>query len=1530
MPENEASTIHMVFANNSPLENVTIEENDGMYVQGGGTATGTIISSGGTMVVSEGGKASNTTVGGSLTVMNGGSAAIVTVKDGGQLFVSGRVSSATVSRGGSATVYEDGTAREFIIDGGELNLSSGAYVFPVTGGSKTIVKDGGQLFVFKGARIEGVEIISGGYASINGSMTSAIFGAGTGPDAGHCFGSATVRDGAVVEKATVYDGSVLTVESGGEVKDTTFSIGGKITGNMYKCSTLTFKTGIVDFNISVSEPEDGYFINDLSSFFAPKTETFQCFYTVTADIDQSNGTYKLIQDATGFLDTQEVKIVNSENELDLFGGITIKEGTKTIKGRQYTLNMSSDNELTLTIAGGPDRHADNGWNDWAVSRDNKSLNEDLNTPSLLYSESNQEWEENWFQFDHEDEVSYGGGEDDEVGMTNFVGMNNDKIDPIDYMKVALAEPVLLSFSVSATDAARFTLYQLVGSEGNYNLNELLTVDLPEDPLSDSFYVATDPILLNGDAESAVYYISVASTNPDGQAYYSVKANEETSIAFHYGADDDWTDMATQGAQSATVGSLGVLNATMKGRMIGEGWVGYCDRIDYCLFSLYADATVCFGFDATDDATFTVYELETNDGTFSLKQLLSTSIMSEEGIETKGLELELQAGVQYAYSVESPKANDMELGHAYYKLTLSENSSFAVHNADNGRNDELNDRTLALTVIGRDGNSHFTYLYDNITPLDEILLDELDSVTYQDETDNEFHNFVGTENDIVDEKDYAKIRFEDDAYVSFSVTATAAVTFSLYRVVDGITQLLQTSKAKLNSKTKRYTVTTNQIYLPISAGEDTTIPDNVSYYISVAPTNANSDDQAYYRVTLDEKSKIFQGRNGHYDDGTELEEKGPLGDIGAMKKETIDQTVRAELRAQGEVTLVEDWVGHNDHVDYKLLKFNVGAIANFTVTTTAGGKFYVYQFIEEDDGTYTLKRLRKISLKAGTKEIGEIQFDGGSQYAICMESTVLYADNSYTVSLKEGNLKLYADADDNTNNWLLKDNSTVLNGKIRTFTITNKTTSINVDEAGSVTESPEDEYENYVGPGDTADVVELKMERNTALTLTVDALSKMRFKIIEVTQTAANKYKTKTLLSKTINPQQTNAPVLLNPNPILLLSDAMRGENVHYYAVAEYLAKDGSTGYYNVDIKGSKFAPSGGTDKTDDKPATADFIPSETLTLAPITLTTLDDWIGFGDTSDCRRFNLEHDAVVSFDLSSQAATFFYLYSVKDGNATKIQTTTLLKQNGSYKNTSARIHLKAGSYAFEMKLSSKVAKNFESYFYTVELNTKKSAIFDQIDKINNNDDWKNSSKGVSSESLDKTTVGTLTSARANPYNPIIEDDWVCLGDVKDCKWFTVADDTVNAAFTCKGTGNGTVKFGIYSIVRKTSKTYTTKKIFEKKETADADGKFSISTGALSFMGGNNYVIIVQSTTAKNCGYAKYSVTLNTYNVANKSALEWDDVSEQSTGSLAMPETSDSLAMTDSLSLGNYGADALADVSGIESLNGQSDLLKLGSIA
>ena len=122
MPENETITFYQVLPG-SPQENVTLEKNAVMYVTEGGSVTGTIIS-GGSMIVSSGGTASTTNLGGadgtvgSLTVSKGGSAIIATVKDGGELKIYGTVSSATVSSGGTATVYEDGRAWNFIISGG--------------------------------------------------------------------------------------------------------------------------------------------------------------------------------------------------------------------------------------------------------------------------------------------------------------------------------------------------------------------------------------------------------------------------------------------------------------------------------------------------------------------------------------------------------------------------------------------------------------------------------------------------------------------------------------------------------------------------------------------------------------------------------------------------------------------------------------------------------------------------------------------------------------------------------------------------------------------------------------------------------------------------------------------------------------------------------------------------------------------------------------------------------------------------------------------------------------------------------------------------------------------------------------------------------------------------------------------------------------------------------------------------------------------------------------------------------------------
>ena len=321
--------------------------NDGDFMGVYGSAVDTIVS-GGSLVIYEGGQATGAAISsgtdwtalGSCVVSAGGSAENVTVGAGGELHIYDRVTSAVVSQFGTAKVYEGGQARNFTIDGGEMQLFDGAYVFPATGGSKLLVQNQGMLLLFEGARIEGVEAKDNGYVSLDkADMSSAFFS----------YGSATVRDGATLSSSTVNDGSVITVTSGGVVDNVTFNVGGKITGNMYDCRDLRFYAGIVDFNIVADYTDGGFYINELTTFLSPKTETYYCFYTVTAYLDQDYGTYKLIQDATGFLDNQEVFIRNYYGDAVL-GIITIEEGTKMIEDRLYTLNMSDSHELTLTIS----------------------------------------------------------------------------------------------------------------------------------------------------------------------------------------------------------------------------------------------------------------------------------------------------------------------------------------------------------------------------------------------------------------------------------------------------------------------------------------------------------------------------------------------------------------------------------------------------------------------------------------------------------------------------------------------------------------------------------------------------------------------------------------------------------------------------------------------------------------------------------------------------------------------------------------------------------------------------------------------------------------------------------------------------------------------------------------------------------------------------------------------------------------------------------------------------------------------------
>ena len=211
----------------------------------------------------------------------------------------------------------------------------------------------------------------------------------------------------------------------------------------------------------------------------------------------------------------------------------------------------------------------------------------------------------------------------------------------------------LSFSIDATDAAKFTIYQLVENKtGSYSLKVLQTTTLSYDHDFEDYEAVTKGLLLS----AGTYYISVQSTNAaqGGSAYYNVYINDEDTEFFSYGDNsDDWTDMKTAGADGE-VFDIGTLDEYSYSVL--NDWVGCGDSIDYAGFTL--------------ESKFTIYQLvENKDNSYSLKVLQTTTLSYDRDFEdyeavTKGLQL--SAGTYY---ISLQSTNAVQGGSAYYNITV---------------------------------------------------------------------------------------------------------------------------------------------------------------------------------------------------------------------------------------------------------------------------------------------------------------------------------------------------------------------------------------------------------------------------------------------------------------------------------------------------------------------------------------------------------------------------------------------------------------------------------------------------------------------------------------------------------------------------------------------------------------------------------------------------------------------------------------------------------------------------------------------
>ena len=235
-------------------------------------------------------------------------------------------------------------------------------------------------------------------------------------------------------------------------------------------------------------------------------------------------------------------------------------------------------------------------------------------------------------------------------LTNFVGFGDDA----DYATLMLPYDSSLVFNVTATDASKFTIWQLVESVDkkgivSYKMKELQTTALKKDKITGLYTAETKELRLNLDLTGS-YYVSVQSTNAKkgGAAYYSVVASDKS--VFYTDADNGWNDYvydknreeplnkvlydSTGTLIYKKMGDIQLDTAGTVSEQVGgttfTNFVGYGDDADYLKITLEKASTLSFNVTATNASKFVIYQLvegldKKGNVTYTMKEIQPRSL-----------------------------------------------------------------------------------------------------------------------------------------------------------------------------------------------------------------------------------------------------------------------------------------------------------------------------------------------------------------------------------------------------------------------------------------------------------------------------------------------------------------------------------------------------------------------------------------------------------------------------------------------------------------------------------------------------------------------------------------------------------------------------------------------------------------------------------------------------------------------------------------------------------------------------------------
>ena len=1094
--------------------------------------------------------------------------------------------------------------------------------------------------------------------------------------------------------------------------------------------------------------------------------------------------------------------------------------------------------------------ADDGWNDWLCSR-KKGLNPDepeFVVNALKSGSSTVLLDDNPISI---------------AAWDNYVGYGDDT----DFAKITLSSAAKLSFTINSTDAVKFIIYSLEEREDGkggvtYTQNAVQTTILKKAKNATEYSGTTEALLI----DAGEYYVSVQSTNASkgGSAYYNV-AMKDDSVFYTAGNNtDDWTDLKTKG-EFGQVGSVGVIGSTSSA--ILEDWVGFGDAVDYKRFTLNSAARISFSASASDETVFSVWRLvETEKAgatVFSLQSLSTVTLAKPKtGTEYAGTTeaILLEAG-DYYFSMES--VNAATGGNADYRVNLNAGASTFFTAGDNS------DDWTELRTDGPDGDVGDVGVIGSTTSL--VLKD-----------------WVG----YGDEIDYKLFTIESAAKLSFTVTASDAAVFTLYRLneyeergetVYSLTELQAVSLTK--PKTGEASANTKSHLL--EAGD---------YYFSMKGVNAATGGSASYTVSVNASGSEFFVDGDNLDDWTNLKTEGADGAVGDAG--TIDP----------ETTLVfESWVGFGDAVDYAGFSIESAAKLSFTVTATDSVKFTIYQLVESwrnEEPVYSLQSLQTttVTVASGAAEqtaaTSALLLDEGTYY-FCVESVNAASGRGgyYTINVNVPSSVFFIDGD-NSDDWT---------------DLETEGEDGEVGEIGTVDQDSTLLMDNWVGYGDAVDYAGFTVDNAAKIRFTLTVTDSLTFSIYRLVE---NEIREETVFSLEALQTTTIAKPAGVAEYTLTTAFLLLDAGDYYIGVESTNAATGGNAYYTVTFDGENSVFYTDGDNSDDWTDLAESGASGEVSyigsLDKSSSVLADDWVGFGDAVDYAGFSIHADAGLSFTVTATDAAEFTVYRLVETTADGVtsysletlQTTVLVKAAGAanYSAATQLLQLTAGDYYFAMRSSN--ADEGGSAYYTVTLNTAACTNLPEPEIIEYpvnpsvDDGWNNwlydaKTAALNPEADDflRTDVTSSTTGILLDDNPIDREGWSNFVGYRDETDYAKIRLAADARLSFSLSATDAAEFTICSLAEENGE-YSLK-AFQTTALVlnELDGTWSATSAALLLTAGDYYVSM-RSLNASTGGGAYYNVALDL------AGSEFNPGSAQDESALAGPEALAGSAPDDSL--------------------------------